>query len=59
MKKIVLLVALCLCVGNLFAQDADKLRSEWENEKNINIKISTKKNEIEKATHEFRNFSAV
>ena len=33
-------------------QDADKLRSEWENEKNINIKISTKKNEIEKATHE-------
>ena len=33
-------------------QDADKLRSEWENEKNINIKISTKNNEIEKATHE-------
>ena len=33
-------------------QDADRLRSEWENEKNINIKISTKKNEIEKATHE-------
>ena len=33
-------------------QDAGKLRSEWENEKNINIKISTKKNEIEKATHE-------
>ena len=30
MKKIVLLVALCLCVGNLFAQDADKLRDEGD-----------------------------
>lgn len=30
MKKIVLLLALCLCVGNLFAQDADKLRDEGD-----------------------------
>lgn len=31
MKKILLLLALCLCVGNLFAQDAaDKLRDEGD-----------------------------
>ncbi len=30
MKKIVLLVALCLSIGNLFAQDADKLRDEGD-----------------------------
>lgn len=30
MKKIVLLLALCLSVGNLFAQDADKLRDEGD-----------------------------
>lgn len=30
MKKIVLLLALCLCIGNLFAQDADKLRDEGD-----------------------------
>lgn len=30
MKKIVSLLALCLCVGNLFAQDADKLRDEGD-----------------------------
>lgn len=31
MKKIVLLVALCLCAGNsIFAQDADKLRDEGD-----------------------------
>lgn len=30
MKKVVLLVALCLCVGNVFAQDADKLRDEGD-----------------------------
>lgn len=30
MKKIILLLALCLCVGNLFAQDADKLRDEGD-----------------------------
>ncbi len=33
-------------------QDANKLREEWETEKDINTKISTKKNEIEKANHE-------
>lgn len=30
MKKIVLLVAFCLCMGNIFAQDADKLRDEGD-----------------------------
>lgn len=30
MKKLVLLVAFCLSVGNLFAQDADKLRDEGD-----------------------------
>lgn len=30
MKKIVLLLAFCLSVGNLFAQDADKLRDEGD-----------------------------
>lgn len=30
MKKIVLLVAFCLSIGNLFAQDADKLRDEGD-----------------------------
>ncbi|RHJ95339.1 tetratricopeptide repeat protein [Parabacteroides bouchesdurhonensis] len=30
MKKIVLALALCLSVGNLFAQDADKLRDEGD-----------------------------
>ncbi len=32
--------------------DADKLRKDWETEKDINTKISIKKNEIDKATHE-------
>ena len=32
--------------------DADKLRKDWEAEKDINTKISIKKNEIDKATHE-------
>ena len=32
--------------------DADKLRKDWEREKDINAKISTKKNEIDKANHE-------
>ncbi len=31
---------------------ADKLRSDWESEKDINTKISTKKNEIDKTNHE-------
>ena len=30
MKKTVLLVAFCLCVGNIFAQDANKLRDEGD-----------------------------
>lgn len=30
MKKIVLLLAFCLSIGNLFAQDADKLRDEGD-----------------------------
>lgn len=30
MKKIVLLVAFCLCMGNIFAQDANKLRDEGD-----------------------------
>ena len=30
MKKTILLVALCLCVGNIFAQDANKLRDEGD-----------------------------
>lgn len=30
MKKTILLVALCLCVGNIFAQEADKLRDEGD-----------------------------
>lgn len=30
MKKIVLLVAFCLSIGNVFAQDADKLRDEGD-----------------------------
>lgn len=30
MKKIILLLAICLSVGNLFAQDADKLRDEGD-----------------------------
>ena len=33
-------------------QSSNKLREEWEKEKDINTKISTKKNEIEKANHE-------
>ncbi len=32
--------------------NADKLRKDWETEKDINTKISTKKNEIDKANHE-------
>ena len=32
--------------------DADKLRKDWETEKDINTKISIKKNEIDKANHE-------
>ena len=32
--------------------DADKLRKDWEAEKDINTKISIKKNEIDKANHE-------
>ena len=31
---------------------ADKLRSDWESEKDINTKISSKKNEIDKTNHE-------
>nr|WP_290101555.1 hypothetical protein [Parabacteroides goldsteinii] len=30
MKKIVLLLAFCLSIGNVFAQDADKLRDEGD-----------------------------
>lgn len=30
MKRLVLLVAFCLCVGNAFAQDVDKLRDEGD-----------------------------
>ena len=30
MRKIVLLVALCLGIGNAFAQDVDKLRDEGD-----------------------------
>ncbi len=30
MKKTILTVAFCLCIGNLFAQDADKLRDEGD-----------------------------
>ena len=30
MRKIIVLVALCLAVGNVFAQDADKLRDEGD-----------------------------
>lgn len=30
MKKIVLVLALCLCAGSLFAQDADKLKNEGD-----------------------------
>ena len=30
MKKIVLLVAFCLSIGNVFAQDAEKLRDEGD-----------------------------
>ncbi len=33
-------------------ETADKLRKDWEREKDINTKISTKKNEIDKANHE-------
>ena len=32
--------------------NADKLRKDWETEKDINTKISTKKDEIDKANHE-------